>query len=847
MVFNERNYPNLIKFFNNIDVQAENSDMSLSITLTNPSSTFCSSSIFSNLMNLLSPTFYVMISDILFFNKDVKRYMEMEEDDPSRFICIREYLKTEKYSEAFTIRYLLPLCCAIWSISIDEVLSFPVLILSSFLTSHSMLTFGEREQWLTVKGRSRRYVEKVVEEVEGKGGRVVVKEVTRVERLIKKDGVSWEIFSGTLSLGTFSKVIFAVPPPLAYKLLSSDPKISTMSCLKNVEYVNNSIYVHNDDSYMPPNKYCWGAWNCKGDYVRLKEKIEGKKGGKRMEECGVTYWLNRLQNLKTETNFFVTLNPPTPPPNSTLLTLPHPVFNSKTLSSVNAVKSLNGKDGLFFCGAWGGYGFHEDGLKSGIEVARLIDNNVPEPESVITAPTSPSYLTLLSTFLTKTLPYTISKKIVIRYLKKYITIGRINLILPSPDKVIQIGVNDGTSVLELKVFSNKFFVNVVLGADLGLSKSYGKGLFKIVNNKKKYGTDRIDDILGDVNGLKNLFRLFIKNRDKGKASESRIMTGAGLFFSWVGRTIDMMRYTSLLDNSERGGSRENIHAHYDLSNDLFMSFLDDETRMYSSAVFDGQGMGGTLAEAQNRKLDILCERAGLDASVHLLDIGFGWGGLSIHAAKKYCCKVTGITLSVEQNALATERVKAMGLGHLIEFEIVDYRTFAKRKENKLRFDRVISCEMIEAVGHNHLGEFFDAVQKVLKPSGCLVMEAICTPESRYEEYRKSTDFINSVIFPGSCCPSLHALVDAAYVNAPSLRLQKIEDYGIHYAETLKVWRSRFNANIERVRELGFDDEFMRLWNYYFAYCEAGFESETENLLVLVFGAPGWKRQRISEK
>uniref|UniRef100_A0A7S2PQB7 Polyketide synthase methyltransferase domain-containing protein n=1 Tax=Leptocylindrus danicus TaxID=163516 RepID=A0A7S2PQB7_9STRA len=301
-----------------------------------------------------------------------------------------------------------------------------------------------------------------------------------------------------------------------------------------------------------------------------------------------------------------------------------------------------------------------------------------------------------------------------------------------------------------------------------------------------------------------------------------------------------------MDNSERGGSLKNIHAHYDLSNDLFTTFLDKETLMYSSAIYDavkapsgrsGLVFRGTLEEAQWRKLDTLLDRAQVQPGQRLLDIGFGWGGLSLHAAKKYGCEVTGITLSVEQKALAEERVKKAGLEHLITFEVVDYRKFARRKENRGKFDRVLSCEMIEAVGHEHLGEFFWAVEQVLAYDGILVMEAITTPETRYETYRRSTDFINTIIFPGSCCPSLHALVDASYKQS-SLTLEHIDNIGLHYAQTLAEWRRRFNASESFVRKLGFDDVFMRVWNYYLTYCEAGFHSQTENCLILVFSRQG---------
>ena len=270
--------------------------------------------------------------------------------------------------------------------------------------------------------------------------------------------------------------------------------------------------------------------------------------------------------------------------------------------------------------------------------------------------------------------------------------------------------------------------------------------------------------------------------------------------------------------------------------------------MYSSGIYDGVKIPcpynqcklkfrGTLEEAEMRKLDTLLARAQIKPGQTMVDIGFGWGGLSIWAAKKYGATVTGITLSVEQKALAEKRVKAAGVEDLITFEVVDYRTFARRKENRQKFDRVLSCEMIEAVGHNHLGDFFWAVEQILHPEGILVLEGITTPETRYENYLRSTDFINTIIFPGGCAPSLHALVDASY-KWSTLTLEHIDNIGLHYAETLREWRRRFNGNEKLVRQLGFDDIFLRVWNYYMTYCEAAFDTQTVNCLILVFSRPG---------
>jgi len=243
---------------------------------------------------------------------------------------------------------------------------------------------------------------------------------------------------------------------------------------------------------------------------------------------------------------------------------------------------------------------------------------------------------------------------------------------------------------------------------------------------------------------------------------------------------------------------------------------------------------GTLEEAQTRKIDELLSRLEpISKNDTLLDIGFGWGGICIRAAEKYGCKVYGITLSSEQLQYATEKVKTRGLDHLITFELVDYRVFAKRG---FKFDRIVSCEMIEAVGHQYLGEFFECVELLLHKEGIFVMQAITMPDSRYPVYHKSADFANTIIFPGGCCPSVSALLHAM-ASKSTLHLENVNNLNLHYAETLRQWRSRFNQALPRILELGFDDTFIRLWNLYLCYCEAGFQSQALNLQMLTFSRP----------
>jgi cyclopropane-fatty-acyl-phospholipid synthase len=272
---------------------------------------------------------------------------------------------------------------------------------------------------------------------------------------------------------------------------------------------------------------------------------------------------------------------------------------------------------------------------------------------------------------------------------------------------------------------------------------------------------------------------------------------------------------------------QSILSNYQKSSSLFKQNLTIQYR-------------GSLECAQARKISALLSRLEPLSPQHtLLDIGFGWGGICIYAAEKYGCQVHGITLSKEQTALALERVKAKGLEHLMTFELIDYREFARvRAQRKNRkFDRIVSCEMIEAVGHNHLKSFFAAVDSLLDVEGIFVMQAITMPDARYPLYVKSADFLNTIIFPGGCCPSLGALLEAMSVSS-TLHLENAVNMNLHYAETLRQWRYRFNRELPRVMELGFDDAFIRLWNLYFCQCEAGFDAQIINLQILTFSRTG---------
>ncbi len=279
------------------------------------------------------------------------------------------------------------------------------------------------------------------------------------------------------------------------------------------------------------------------------------------------------------------------------------------------------------------------------------------------------------------------------------------------------------------------------------------------------------------------------------------------------------------------GSRRNIAAHYDLGNDLFELFLDP-TMMYSSGIFPHAN--ATMEEASINKLNIICEKLQLCADDHVVEIGTGWGGFAIHAAKNYGCKVTTTTISQEQYNLAEQRIKQEGLEDKITLLLEDYRDL--RKSYAGQFDKLVSIEMIEAVGWKFYNTFFEHCGSLLKPEGLALIQAITITDQRYDQARKDVDFIQRYIFPGSCIPSVTALINAS-TKASDLNLVQAQDFGLHYARTLKAWQDVFNEKTEEVSRLGYSDDFKRMWQFYLSYCEGGFAERSIGVNHLVFAKP----------
>jgi cyclopropane-fatty-acyl-phospholipid synthase len=376
--------------------------------------------------------------------------------------------------------------------------------------------------------------------------------------------------------------------------------------------------------------------------------------------------------------------------------------------------------------------------------------------------------------------------------------GRLELALPDGTRE-SFGPEGSGPAADLRVRRFDLFRRLLLDADVGLGEGYVAGDW-------------------DSADLTGLVRLFIDNRAHLSDEAVGMAAADKLFHRWRHRA----RANTLV------GSRVNIGAHYNLSNSLYRLFLD-ESMMYSCAIFAREDE--TLEDAQSRKLDAIIRQARIGAEHHVLEIGSGWGGFAIEAVRVTGCRVTSITLSEQQLALAREKAAAAGLADRIEFRLQDYRTLDGR------FDRIVSIEMLEAVGHAYFGSFFAALERLLAPDGLAVIQTITIPDQRYDNYRRNPDWIQLHIFPGGELPSLHALIHAM-VRHSTLVIERQVNIGPHYAWTLREWRRRFLAHRDQVLALGFDEAFIRKWEYYLCYCEAAFAARYLGNLQLVLTRPG---------
>ncbi|MGN0926846.1 cyclopropane-fatty-acyl-phospholipid synthase [Ectopseudomonas mendocina] len=317
--------------------------------------------------------------------------------------------------------------------------------------------------------------------------------------------------------------------------------------------------------------------------------------------------------------------------------------------------------------------------------------------------------------------------------------------------------------------------------------------------------------------LTAVIRIFVANLDVLDAIEGGLAR--------LGRPL--IQGLHWLNRNTRQGSRRNIAAHYDLGNDLFEQFLDS-TMMYSAAMFRNED--DSLEQAQLNKLERICQKLALQPSDHLLEIGTGWGSMALYAASHYGCRVTTTTLSREQHAYTERRIREMGLQDRVTLLLEDYRDL------KGQYDKLVSIEMIEAVGHRYLPTYFEQCARLLKPDGLMLLQAITIRDQRYEQACSSVDFIQRYIFPGGALPSVQKMLDVV-TRHTDFNLHHMEDFGLHYARTLRLWHENLRQARQRLEQLGYDDYFYRLWEFYLCYCEGGFLERTIGTAQLLLAKP----------
>lgn len=360
----------------------------------------------------------------------------------------------------------------------------------------------------------------------------------------------------------------------------------------------------------------------------------------------------------------------------------------------------------------------------------------------------------------------------------------------------------------IRVRREVFFKKCILAGDIGFAESYLDGDW-------------------DTPDLTAVIAWFILNLDQAPTLSGSSAKAA------QGWALNLLRFSNrvghLLRPNSRAQARRNISAHYDLSNDFFALFLDP-TMMYSSARWPAGAPQLPLEEAQHAKNDALCQHLRLTADDHVLEIGTGWGGWALHAAGKYGCRVTTLTLSKEQHDLAVRRIAEAGLSDRVDVRLQDFRDL------RGQYDKVVSIEMMEALGHRYLPVFCQTLDRVLKPAGIAALQFITCPDARYEELRRGVDFIQKHIFPGSLLLSLNR-VNQLMTRAGGFGLHHINDFGQDYARTLREWHVTFREKLDAVRALGFDDRFIRKWSYYLNYCEAAFALRNISVVHAVYTRP----------
>ncbi|KAE8662335.1 putative LRR receptor-like serine/threonine-protein kinase [Hibiscus syriacus] len=804
MNFFQARYATLLETFDSLGVDVETSDVSFSISHDNGNGyEWCSQYGFSNyfaqkkkLLNLFNRH---NLREIIKFGNDVESYLGSVENNPDidRNETLGQFIKSKGYSENFQNTYLAPICSSMWSSSKEDVMNFSAFPVLSFCRTHHLYQQFGQPQWLTIKGHSH-FVKRIRDVLETKGCQF--KLGYEVQSVLPADNAHYPmdlqsskdnringlagttVVCGDGSEVTYGGCIMAVDAPTALRLLGKQATYEETRVLGAFQYASSDIYLHRDSGLMPLNKSAWGALN----FLNSRDN----------KAC-LTYWLNALQKIeKVSEPFFVTVNPDRTP-ESTLLkwSTDHAIPSVAASKASLELGQIQRKRGIWFCG----YGFHEDELKAGMDAAH---DFLGKKSSVLYSPKhmAPSFME------------TTARLFVTKFFQQYISVGCITFI-EEGGRIFTFKGNMEKCPLKtvLKVHNPQFYWRIMKEADIGLADAYIHGDFSFVDENE---------------GLLNLFRILVANKENSATSNKRRSWWSPALLT---ASISSAKYfvKHLMRQNTITQARRNIARHYDLvsdhdfdfkSNELFSLYLG-KMMQYSSGVF--RTGDEHLDVAQRRKISSLIEKTRIEKWHQVLDIGCGWGSLAIETVKRTGCKYTGITLSEQQLKYAQEKVKEAGLEDNIKILLCDYRQLPKEHQ----FDRIISVEMVEHVGEEYIEEFYRCCDQLLKEDGLFVLQFISIPEELSKEIQQTAGFLKEYIFPGGTLLSLDRNL-TAMANATRFSVEHVENIGISYYHTLRWWRKLFLENTSKVLALGFDDKFMRTWEYYFDYCAAGFKTGT---------------------
>ena len=853
-VFNLTTYAHLQGFFRELGVETEPSDMSFSLSVNEGSLEWASHSpatVFAQRCNIASPSFLRMVAEIIRFKGAIE---VLSENDPSNYFASMstgEYLKYRLYSDFFVANYIAPMTAAVWSCSTSSMLDFPIRSLVRFWKNHHLIDgLGTKPIWRVCKNRSCDYVQKVVSKLKDARSSTAVTQV-KFPGHDGNSGVHLLLRVGDhVEEARHDAVLFACHSDTALSILEgrfhtddSDQKFSQVATqtekeiLGAIKYGTSEVYLHSDSSLMPRKRSCWASWNV---LSRSPNECDdaARANSERPVEC--TYWLNRLQHLPVDNrgrHRFCTLNPVTPPGQDHIirrLELSHPLFNEAAVRAQSRLGEIQGshEGRVYFCGAWCGYGFHEDGIRSAVSVCTkyLGVKSIPWglTTNKIQAPSTPTP--------EKSWMESICMHLFNRMARSAFDAqgSSLRLILPDgtehwygdPKLVQQREARDfSNNTPTIRILDWRFFTLVCTRSDIGLGEAFMHGYWEAgVRNPTHESFKAVLCVLKSL----------VANAKKVSASQS------SQILSWLGGKIAAAAHAARANTLS--GSSKNIKEHYDLGNAMYKLFLSEDMT-YSSGVY--RSPTDTLYQAQMNKLDNIIRNAKLRATDDVLEVGCGWGSLAIRAATKIGCRILGITLSEEQLSEAKQRVQKAGLEDKITLVLKDYRHVTK--DYGRRFDKILSIEMLEAVGHEFLGTFFATTGRLLKgkdenPDARVSLQVISMPDERYDEYVSSSDFIREHIFPGGHLPC-RASIEEALLKGDDGRntgliVHSCDDIGLSYAKTLEAWRVNFVRSHDHIIQLGYSEEFFRKWIFYFTYCQAGFEAKYIHTWQLVFTKDG---------